>query len=173
MTLDDLSAQLRRFADGELDLAELRRAFEPALDADPLDVARSDARPWADAPDDARLAWRLIHLFDSAEPDDEAALRRLADRLVRSVADAGSATTHELLRLIADQDRFCEILRRHRRGVVSRTGFLSVVAESRYPPHVKLWLQHAGPGALARLCARLEAGEYAALAGMVERAPGE
>jgi hypothetical protein len=173
MTLDELSTQLRRFADGELDLTALRRAFEPSLDADPLDVARSDARPWADAPDDARLAWRLIHLFDSAPPADEAVLRRLAGRLLRSVADAGSATTHELLRVIADQDRFCEILRRHHAGVISRTGFLSVVAESRYPPHVKLWLRHAGPAALARLCARLEAGEYAAVAGMVEREPEE
>jgi hypothetical protein len=44
--------------------------------------------------------------------------------------------------------------------VISRTGFLSVVAESGYPEHVKLWLQHAPPSALERLRERLEAGRY-------------
>ena len=171
MTLAELADRLRRFADGELTLAALRHSFVPAYDADPLDVERSDARPWSAAPDDARLAWRLIHLFDSAAADDEAALRPLARRLVRSVHDAGSATTHELLRVIADQDRFCEIVRRHRRGVISRTGFLSVIAESGYPPHVKLWLEHAGTAALERLCERLDAGEYGEVAGMLERVP--
>ena len=171
MTLMELSAHLRRFADGELTLEALRQAFVPVLDADPLDVTRSDARPWTLAPDDERLYWRLIHLFDTGEPGDEAALRPAADRLVRSFESAGSATTLELLRVILDQGRFCEIVARHARGVVSRTGFLSVIAESGYPPHVKLWLEHAPHEALARLCARLEAGEYRAAAALVERAP--
>jgi hypothetical protein len=46
-----------------------------------------------------------------------------------------------------------------------------VIAESGYPPHVKLWLEHAGPDALGRLCAALVAGDYRAAAAMVERAP--
>lgn len=171
MTLAELSLRLRRFADGELSLEALRQSFIPALDADSLDVAESDAAPWAANPDDLRLYWRLIHLFDTADDPDEPALRRLAGRLVTGTEEAGSATTLELFRLLLDQERFCEILRRHERGVISRTGFLSVVAESGYPPHVKLWLQHAHAEALSTLCARLVDGDYAAVAAMVERRP--
>ena len=77
----------------------------------------------------------------------------------------------EMLPLIADQERFCAIAEKHVRGVISRTGFLSVVAESGYPAHLKLWLQHAGPGPLARLCERLAAADYATAAASIERAP--
>ncbi|HEU4628732.1 MAG TPA: hypothetical protein VFS08_03275 [Gemmatimonadaceae bacterium] len=171
MTLDQLALRLRSFADGELTFDALRESFLPALEADPLDVAKSDARPWEDAPDDTRLYWRLIHLFDTAPEADEPTLRRAADRLVRALENAGSATTLELLPLILDQERFCTIVERTARGVISRTGFLSVVAESGYPPHVKLWLQHAGPAPLARLCAHLGAGAYAEAAAMLERVP--
>lgn len=172
MTLQDLTLRLARFADGELSLDALRESFLPALEADPLDVSASDSTPWDTTPDDARCYWRLLHLFDTPEGgDDEAALRRLAARLVHSVRQAGSTITLELLPILADQDRFCTIVRKHAAGIITRTGFLSVVAESGYPAHVKLWLQHAGAEPLARLCARLEAGEVRAVAGMVERAP--
>src|SRR5687768_1969115 len=109
MTLADLAIRLRRFAEGEITLESLRLTLLPALDADPLDVSRSDPEPWSSAPEDSRLYWRLIHLVETADAEDEAALRRTAARLVRSVEDAGSATTLELLRVILDQDRFCEI----------------------------------------------------------------
>lgn len=171
MTLAELVAHLRRFADAELSLAGLRVAFLPALHADPLGAERSDARPWAERPDDTRLVWRLIHLFDTADDTHEARLRAQAARLAHAVDDAGSATTLELLRVLLDQERLCTIVERHARGVVSRTGFLSVVAESGYPAHVKLWLAHADPAALARLCDRLARGRVAEAAAMVERAP--
>jgi hypothetical protein len=46
-----------------------------------------------------------------------------------------------------------------------------VVAESGYPGHRKLWLRHAGPAALERLCGRLSAADYATAAASIERAP--
>ena len=171
MTLDALVLQLRRFARAELTLGGLRASFLPVLHADPLGAERSDARPWAERPDDTRLVWRLIHLFDTADDAHEAQLRAQAARLAHAVDDAGSATTLELLRVLLDQERLCTIVERHARGVVSRTGFLSVVAESGYPPHVKLWLEHADGAALARLCDRLGRGRVAEAAAMVERAP--
>ena len=171
MTLDALLTHLRRFAAAELSLAGLRAAFLPVLHADPLGAERSDARPWAERPDDTRLVWRLIHLFDTADDAREPQMRAQAARLADAVEDAGSATTLELLRVLLDQERLCTIVERHARGVVSRTGFLSVIAESGYPPHVKLWLEHADGAALARLCDRLTRGRVAEAAAMVERAP--
>lgn len=171
MNLADLTARLRLFAGDQLSLKALRESFIPALEADPLDVARSDATPWDRAPEDERLYWRLLHLFDTAPDSDEMTLRRLATRLVLAVEHAGSATTLELLTLVLDQDRFCAIVRKHSAGIISRTSFLSVIAESGYPEHAKLWLKHAGADALDALCASMESADYAGTASMLERAP--
>jgi hypothetical protein len=172
MTLADLAEQLRAFAEGRTTRDELQAQLAPVLAADPLDVAESDSTPWDHAHHDARLFWRLVYLLETELEDEGAELRRLAGRVVSCLAHTGSAaTTFELLPLIADQERFCTIADKHVRGVISRTGFLSVVAESGYPAHIKLWLQHAGPGALSRLCQRLTAGDYATAAASVERAP--
>jgi hypothetical protein len=172
MTLADLAEHLRTFAEGRLTREELQTHLVPVLAADPLDVAKSDSDPWDRAHHDARLFWRLVYLFETERADDDDALRRLAGRVVECLARTGSAaTTFELLPLIADQERFCAIAAKHGRGVISRTGFLSVVAESGYPSHLKLWLQHAGPAALDRLCNRLAAGDYATAATSVERPP--
>ena len=171
--LYDLAVRLRAYADGTLTRAALLAWCAPVFGGDPLDVDESDDTPWADAPDEERLFWRLLHLIDGT--DDAAAdapLQALADRVLRCLASTASpADTLELLPLLADQDRFCTIVGRTRAGLVSRTGFLSVVANARYAPHARLWLQHAGPDALDRLRAALADGEYAAVARMLERAP--
>jgi hypothetical protein len=130
------------------------------LAADPLDVSASDATRWEVAPEEERLFWRLVYLLET-ERDDSARFRELAGRIVTSLARTGSAdVTHELLPVLLDQPRFCAILARHRQGIISRTGFLSVIAECGYPEHMKLWLRHASPHALGRLCERLLAGRY-------------
>lgn len=173
-SLYDLAGRLQAFADGTLSRAELEAWIAPVLAADPLDVAESDDVPWLDAPDEERLFWRLLYLVESADAGDdgEQALRALAGRTVVCLSSTASpADTLELLPLVADQPRLCTILERHARGVVTRTGLLSVIANASYPPHAKLWLTHAGPAALAGLCERLDAGDYATVARMLERAP--
>jgi hypothetical protein len=178
MTLADLAQQLGAFAGGRATHADLQRWLDAVLSADALGVERSDSAPWDDAPDDARLFWRLVYLFEGVGDEDDAeepaaatttpeatsealAGRRLAQRVLDCLARTGSAAaTFELLPVITDQDRLCTIVERHVRGVISRTGFLSVLAESGYPPHVKLWLEHAAPPHLTRLCDRLARGAY-------------
>ena len=92
-----------------------------------------------------------MHLFDQETTEGEAA-RRLAGRVVACLESSGSAAdTFELLPLLVDQERLLAISAKYRAGVISRTGFLSVLAESGYPPHVKLWLEHASPLALEAL----------------------
>lgn len=174
-SLYDLAAQLQAFAAGTLPRDALDAWVAPVMAADPLDVEHSDAVPWEDAPDEERLLWRLLYLVDASDPAEEAeseALRRLAGRVLACLASTASpADTLELLPMLADQDRFCTIVARHAEGVVSRTGFLSVLANAGYPPHAKLWLAHADAAALAQLCERLTAGDYAHAARMLERAP--
>lgn len=170
-SLYDLATQLQRFAAGEIGREELDAWVAPVLAADPLDVEASDHVPWEDAPDEERLFWRLLYVVESSDAPDDA-LRDVVGRVLACLASTGSpADTLELLPLVEDQPRLCTILARHRDGVVSRTGLLGVIANSGYPAHVKLWLQHADAAALARLCARLEAGAWGEAARMLETKP--
>jgi hypothetical protein len=171
MTLRELAASLRELADGIITPAELQARLDPVLGADPLDVAASDATPWEENHHDERLFWRIIYLFESDGVDDPR-MPDTARHIVDALERTGSAqTTLELLPVILDQARLCTIVARHVAGVISRTGFLSVVAESGYPDHMKLWLQHASYEALARLCERLADGRYDAVAAAFEMPP--
>jgi hypothetical protein len=172
-SLYDFAAQLRAFVSGEIARADVERWLGPVLAADPLDVAESDAAPWEDGHDEERLFWRLVYLVESSGEGADDALRADAGRIVACLASTASAAdTFELLPMVLDQERFCAIVAKHLRGVISRTGFLSVLAESGYPPHAKLWLEHADAAALRALCDALAAGEYGVVARMIERAPG-
>lgn len=170
MSLQDLTTQLRRFGGAEVGLAELQTWFTPILAADSLDVEESDDSPWEHAAEDTRLFWRLVYLFEAG--GDEESLRVAAERIVaclESTRDASS--TYELLPLVLDQDRLTTIVTKHLTGTISRTGFLSVVAESGYPAHAKLWLEHAPADALAALADLLTGGSYRDVILVLERRP--
>ena len=171
VALADLTSRLAGYARGSVTGDALSAWIGAVLAADPLGAEFSDPAPWDATPDDSRLFWRLVYLFD-VEPADEAAQRRLAHRVVQCVESTGSAADAlELLPVVVDQERFCAIVAKHVAGVISRTGFLSVLAESGYPEHAKLWLAHAEPAHLARLCARLVDGSYRAVVRAFERPP--
>ena len=159
--------QLRRWTGGEIGLIELQDWFTPILSADSLDVEESDAQPWEHAAEDTRLFWRIIYLFEAG--GEEASLRLDAERIVACLDSTGDASaTYELLPLVLDQDRLTTIVTKHLTGTISRTGFLSVVAESGYPPHAKLWLAHASAAALDSLADRMTGASYREVAAMLE-----
>jgi hypothetical protein len=168
--LPGLISILRDYEAGDLPIDEVRARLLPVIQSDPLDVAFSDPERWDAGHDDERLFWRLVYLVDDEGAGPE--LRDAVRRIVACIDDTRSAaTTHELLPVVLDAPRLCAIVEKHRAGIVSRTSLLSVVAESGYPNHVKLWLQHASPVALQRLCAQLQAGAYAAVAAGFETPP--
>lgn len=172
MTLKDLADLLRDYAASIIPLSTVHARLLPILIADPLDVSASDPARWDAAPDEERLFWRLVYLLE-VETDDDAALRGFAGRVVESLTRTRSAAaTHELLPILEDQERFCAIVGKYRGRVISRTSFLSMVAESRYPSHMKLWLAHASVDALTRLCERLDAGRYDLVVAAFEVSPG-
>jgi hypothetical protein len=170
VSLHDLTMQLRRWTGGEIGLLELQDWFVPILSADSLDVEESDDSPWEHAAEDTRLFWRLVYLFETG--GDEEALRVDAERIVACLDSTRDASaTYELLPLVLDQDRLATIVTKHLAGTISRTGFLSVVAESGYPAHAKLWLAHASGPALDRLADRMADAAYQDVAQMLERPP--
>ena len=173
MNLSELCAILGEFAGGSLSLADVQRRLDPLLASDSLDIEASDPARWDLGADEERLFWWLVYLIES-ESDDGDGPRRRMGRIVHCLDTTRSAAdTYELLPLVFDQDRLQTIVAKHRAGIISRTGFLSVLAESRYPPHAKLWLEHADPGALTRLAELLAQGEYEVVARMLERPPSQ
>jgi hypothetical protein len=162
--------QLRRWTSGEIELLDLQDWFTPILSADSLDVEESDDSPWEHAAEDTRLFWRIIYLFESGGDDE--ALRRDAERIVACLDSTRDASvTYELLPIVLDQDRLATIVTKHLAGTISRTGFLSVVAESGYPPHAKLWLAHAPAPALGHLADLLAAAAYREVSLTLEQPP--
>jgi hypothetical protein len=172
LTLAGLSELLTTFAAGETTLHEVRARFAPLVAADPLGSERCDPEPWEDdGHHDQRLLWRLVHLFEH-EIEEELTARRLAAHVVRCFSRTGSAdVTFELLPLLRDQERLSGIVVKHRDGIISRTGLLNVISASGYPPHVKVWLEHASLAALERLMAMLSAEAYDLVAETLEQAP--
>ena len=171
MSLDELTEILDAYSSGAIDLASLHARLLPVLVADPLQIEASESAPWDHAHAESRLFWRLVYLFDAASSDTESA-RRNARRVVRCLQQTGSAElTFELLPIVLDQDRFADIAARHEAGIISRTSLLSVIAESGYPEHVKLWLEHASPDALSRLVTFLANEHYQAVASAFEAPP--
>jgi hypothetical protein len=170
VSLNDLAMQLRRWTGGEIGLPELQDWFVPILSADSLDVEESDEGPWEHAAEDTRLFWRLVYIFEAG--GDEEALRRDAERIVACLdATRDASATYEMLPLVLDQDRLATIVTKHLAGTISRTGFLSVVAESGYPSHAKLWLAHAPAPALGRLADLMASGAYRDVALTLEQRP--
>lgn len=161
MTLAELNDLLRRFTAGELPLAALHDRLRPLIVADPAEEeADSDPSPWLKGPEEERLFWRLVYHVES-HADESRGFRDQVRRIVASLERTRSAaTTHELWPVLLDQPRFCIVASKYGAGQVSRTGFLSVIAESGYPRHIKRWLQNASVDGLEGLCRRLEGGEY-------------
>jgi hypothetical protein len=162
---------LKDYAASEITLEVVHERLRPVVLADPLDITLADAAPWDAAPHDERLFWRIVYLIE-ATLEDSSSLRESMARIVGCLARTSSAEiTHELLPILLDQDRLCTVVAKHRARIISRTGFLSVVAECGYPDHIKLWLQVASHDALERLCDQLAAHQYDVVAASFEAPP--
>lgn len=160
MTLDDLIELLEAYGSATVGFASVQARLLSVLAADPLSIEASESVSWDQAPAESRLFWRLVHFFD-AESSDTEGTRHTARRVVRCLRQTGSAElTFELLPILVDQDRFARIAHRHGAAIISRTSLLSVIAESGYPAHIKLWLEHASPNSLTCLARALEEERY-------------
>lgn len=72
-----------------------------------------------------------------------------------------------LLPLLVGYRHLCGVVGKYRGGVISRTGFLSFVAELRYSAELRAWLQKARPEDLDALCTALRDHDVAAVETML------
>jgi hypothetical protein len=173
MSLKSLIGELDAFARGDLTREELRRWFTPyQVDVGLERDEDEEPEPWSSERDDQDLFWKLVWLFE-AHDVDETEHRDLAERITACVqVSNSSATVLELLPLILARDRFCGIFEKHRRGIVSRIGFHSVIKKT-FQYHDKLieWLSAASTDNLRRLCELLNAGNYSEIVLLLSRSP--
>ena len=84
---------------------------------------------------------------------------------VQDLLDGTSSAeaVERLLELVAERARVLEIARKHAQGAITRTSFLSFVAEQRWPESVRRRMAALSPADLASLVAALEGNEIARL----------
>jgi hypothetical protein len=160
--------QLGSFAKRHIDRDTLRRWFLPFHTA-PLPVTQDhDAEADLDLiatpngeESDSALFWQLVWLFEGEATEERH--RDIARRIATSYSELqDSAAVLGLLSLIIARDRFCSILSKHRAGIVSRVGLLSVIGKT-FPREYQLtdWLKAASLEDLEDLCQLLDADDYA------------
>ena len=146
MTLSAFVDQLDAFAAGRIGREELRRWLPPFHLTEAPALGENEEVPWSPARDEHDLFWSLVWIFEGDDtPEDRH--RVLAGHVVRCPdALRDPARTLDLLPLIRLADSFCIVVEKHRRGIVSRTGLLSVISKSfRFEPALRDWLAAASP----------------------------
>jgi len=113
--------------------------------------------------EEQRLVRSISERVDVAS-GDVTRLLRLARNIHTLVEDASSNRTVELLlELIAERERVLGIIRKHAQGTITRTGFLSFVAEQRWPESVRRRVAALSQADIASLATALEDGDITKL----------
>lgn len=109
--------------------------------------------------EDQRLVRGISERMDVASGD---AIRLVTlARSVQSLLDNASSNeaVELLLELIAERERVLRILRKYAEGTITRTGFLSFVAEQRWPASVRRCVTALSSADIASLATALQAGD--------------
>ena len=72
-----------------------------------------------------------------------------------------------LLELVAERERLLGILRTYAKGTITQTGFLSFVAEQRWPDRVRRRIASLSPSDIEDLVNALDEGDIARLEGLI------
>lgn len=138
------------------------------------------------APKPARLVNDLLRGVLTIEPvawesDEQRLIRSISERVnaaggdgtrllmlardVHSLLEGASSNeaVELLLELIAERERVLGVIRKHVQGTITRTAFLSFVAEQPWPERVRRRMAALSPADIARLATALEEGDVARL----------
>jgi hypothetical protein len=117
---------------------------------------------------DQWLVRRVAERIDAAGGDDSAIVA-LAGAIERLLSHATSDESVELLLdLVVQRERFLSVARKYLAGTISRTNFLSFVAEQRWPDAIRRRVSTMPDPELTRLASTLEQQDFA----LVERIVG-
>jgi hypothetical protein len=169
--LEALIEKLRAFGAGASDRAALQHWSIPFRSAPILEGPDDEEPIWNPEAEDQALFWTMLDLFEDEGFSSEEH-REFASQLVRLFDEVSpSARRLELLPLLIHRRQFCEVLQKHRAGIISRTGLVSVISKRfRFEP-VKDWLLLAPTHTLEELCDRLGSEDYTAVENILSRPP--
>lgn len=131
-------------------------APDPAQGVNDLlrDVLTTEPVGWES--DEQRLVRGISERVDVASGDADRLLP-LARNVQALLDDASSNDAVELLlELIAERERVLGILRKYAQGTITQTGFLSFVAEQRWPESVRRRVAALSPADISSLVKALE-----------------
>jgi hypothetical protein len=159
ITREHFEERIANFAAGGLTLEQLRHWLTPILLGEEAEVQDVDSA----------LAARLTFLIedDSIDESRHRVNARRIKRLLEEVDD--NLSVLEILSVVTDQDRLCEILQKYQNGIISRTSFLSMISNSRYQPDVKEWLIGVERESLQALSRALEGEDYGSAVGLLRQ----
>lgn len=145
------------------DLGAALAAPEPAQRIQDLLLSVLTIEPAASESDEQQLVRVITERVDAAGGD---ATRRLAlARDVQSLLVGASSieAVALLLEVVAERERVLGVLCKYVHGMISRTGFLSFIAEQRWPESIRQRMAALPRGDIAGLLSALEASNIAQL----------
>lgn len=154
---DVVKAAITAFANRDLTLHDLRRAFTPLLAAGQV------------GPDSGAEGFLtdLVFLFED-DSLSEQQHQQNAQRIVHLLRpEFNNTLTQKLLRVVLSQDRLCDVIGKVKAGIISRTKFVAFIGALRVSDDVKTYLTDASPERLEQLCATLALSDTAALAALL------
>ncbi len=138
-------------------------APEPAQRVNDVLRAVLTTEPVASESDEQRLMRSVSERIDVASGD--ASRLVLLARNVHALLDAASSNdvVEVLLELVAERERVLGILRKYAAGTITRTGFLSFIAEQRWPESVRRCIAALSPGDIEGVVNALDEGDITRL----------
>jgi hypothetical protein len=117
---------------------------------------------------DTPLIMKVSNLFEDASLSEDQRMTLLSRvlRVLQGPLHPDDAV--ELFPLLMGQDRLCDVVAKHRQGVISRTGFISFVSSARFSAATKRWLLGTTSEGLAYLCRLLQSGDYEEVRAVLE-----
>ncbi len=136
-----------------------------------LAVTSTDSVAHAAASPESVLAYRLGEAFCVLQADDEEAAH-FASRILGCLDQVTDVDgVHDILPLIRQHEAFSVLISKHARGLISRSGFRSIV-KKRFPSDsVRPWLEAASLEQLVRLTELIEREDFVSLRSLLALPP--
>ena len=167
LDLSAITEQFKAYAAG----ASSRSQLEVWIADQVLTVTAAESVTPVPASPDRILAYRLGEAFCVLQADDEEAAH-FASRIIGCLDQLPDVEgVHDMLPLIRQHEAFSVLISKHARGLISRSGFKSIVKKRFTSDSVRPWLEAASLEQLVRLTELIEREDFVSLRSLLALPP--